>query len=117
MPQEIAFRGEVRTAMTVFWFTQVLKKYPNHLVAYGANIDRFIPATLRGKVDLQRRAIVVRKLQMIPIEAIVRGHLTGSGWASYQKAGPVCGITLPPGLHDGSNLPAPIFHPATRPAE
>lgn len=113
----VARKGEVLTAMTIFWLTEVFKSFPNHLVAFGADIDQYLPEILRGNRSLQRRALVVKRLDMLQTELIVRGYLTGSGWRTYQKTGQVCGISLPTGLHDGSQLPKPIFTPTTKATE
>lgn len=107
-------KGEVLTAMTVFWLTEVLSGIAHHLLAYGSGIDQFLPKALQRNTVLQRRALVVKKLVMFPHELIVRGHLTGSGWRTYCKTKQICGISLPNGLHDGSQLPNPIFTPTTK---
>jgi phosphoribosylaminoimidazole-succinocarboxamide synthase len=111
----IPCKGEVLTAITIFWnivFQSAGIK--THMVAYGSQIDSFLPVELRGNVKLQKRAIIVKKLKMFPIEAIVRGYLTGSGLESYQRTGKVCGILLSIGLHDGSKLAYPIFTPTNK---
>lgn len=108
-------KGAVLTAMTVFWLTKILTTVPHHLVAYGSDIDAYLPEELRNNRELQTQALVVKKLQMIPVECIVRGFLTGSGLEAYLRDnGMLCGIQLPPGLHDGSKLPQPIFTPTTK---
>ncbi len=120
LPALVEQKGELLTAMTIFWLTEVLKDVDHHLVAYGKGIDQYLSPSitdLPGRIiqDIRRRAIVVRKLKMLPIEFIVRGYLTGSGWKSYQKNRQVCGIKLPDGLHDGSQIvPNPIFTPTTK---
>jgi len=116
----IPHKGAVLTALTHFWLTS--RKLQdlhdcNHLVAAGAGIDRYLPESLRGIPSLQSNALVVRRIEMLPIEGVVRGYLTGSGLASYERDGMVCGHTLPPGLHDGSRLPEPIFTPSTKAEE
>jgi phosphoribosylaminoimidazole-succinocarboxamide synthase len=95
-------KGYVLTAATVFWFTGPLKHIKNHLVAAGVGIDQYLPEALRGNRDLQRRAIVVRRHKMLPVECIVRGCLTGSGWRDYEKGNPVSGHMLRKGYHDRS---------------
>lgn len=111
-------KGACLTAMTIFWLTEVLQGIDHHLVAFGKNIDKFLPEKLRGNKELQSRAIVVKKLDMLPIECIVRDYLTGTGLAAYKESGAVCGISLPPGLHDGSKIPnGPIFTPTTKAEE
>ncbi|MGW7530752.1 phosphoribosylaminoimidazolesuccinocarboxamide synthase [Amycolatopsis sp. NPDC054798] len=100
-------KGRVLTAMSVFWFEQLSDLVPNHLVAYD---DPRIPAEVRG------RALLVRRLDMLPVEAVARGYLTGSGYSDYQRTGAVCGVELPEGLVEASKLPSPIFTPATKAA-
>ena len=99
---EIPDKGRVLTAMSVFWFERLT---PNHLVAYD---DPRIPAEVRG------RALLVRKLQMVDVECVARGYLTGSGMADYTATGAVCGIELPAGLVEASELNPPIFTPASK---
>ena len=115
----VALKGEVLTAMNIFWKTHVLADFDSDLVAFGADIDGFLPTHLQGNPSLQKRAVVVKKLKMFPVEAIVRGYLTGSGLKAYQDTDPhtVCGHVLPAGLHDGSILPKPIFTPTTKATE
>jgi phosphoribosylaminoimidazole-succinocarboxamide synthase len=98
-------KGRVLTAMSVFWFELLADVLPNHLVAYE---DPRIPAEVRG------RALLVRRLGMLPVEAVARGYLTGSGMADYRRTGEVCGIALPPGLVEASKFPEPIFTPASK---
>ncbi len=114
---EVPNKGAVLTAMTVMWLEQVFRCIPNHLVECGRQIDGFLPRALRNNPELQSRAMVVRKLEMLPVEAIVRGYLTGSGWKDYQRTGHVCGHKLPELLHDGSKLHCPIFTPSTKAEE
>ncbi len=115
LPASIRGKGEVLTAMTIFWLTHVLpNSIPHHLIAYGQAIDEYLPSTLRQSGALRKRCIVVKKFEMLPVECIVRGYLTGSGWANYQVHQHVCGVRLPDGLHDGSQLPEPIFTPTTK---
>lgn len=114
LPQLVPGKGIELTKQTVFWLTNILKDLPNHLVAYGEGIDRYLPEDLRNNPDLQARGLVVKKLKMVPIESIVRGYLTGSGLTSYRENGMVCGHILEKGLHDGSRLPHPIYTPTTK---
>ncbi|MEU0877719.1 phosphoribosylaminoimidazolesuccinocarboxamide synthase [Lentzea sp. NPDC005914] len=99
---EIPDKGRVLTAMSVFWFERLA---PNHLVAFD---DPRIPAEVRG------RALLVRKLKMVDVECVARGYLTGSGMADYTATGAVCGIELPAGLVEASELTPPIFTPASK---
>lgn len=114
LPCLVPRKGEVLTALTIFWLEEVLGDIPNHLRASGWKIDNFLPIPMQGDPDLQSRALIVRRAKISPIECIVRGYLTGSGWRSYQKERTVCGHQLPEGLHDGSRLPVPIFTPTTK---
>jgi len=116
----IYHKGEVLTALTVFWLTRVLTGVRHHMLAYGSQIDRYLPMQLQGNRELMRRALVVEKHLMLELECIARGYLTGSGWTAYQETtakdgvGKVCGIELPAGLHDGSPLEPAIFTPTTK---
>ncbi len=105
LDSEIPDKGRVLTAMSVWWFGQLGSIVPNHLVSTD---DAVLPEQWRG------RALVVAALQMVPVEAVARGYLTGSGFAEYRASGAVCGIELPAGLEDGSRLAQPIFTPATK---
>jgi phosphoribosylaminoimidazole-succinocarboxamide synthase len=102
---EIPDKGRVLTAMSVFWFTLLGGLVPNHLVSHD---DPRIPAEVRG------RALLVRRLTMVPIECVARGYLTGSGLLDYKHTGAVCGVPLPAGLREADRLPTPIFTPATK---
>lgn len=97
-------KGEILTRMSLWWFDQLTPLVPNHVVS----ID--VPEVVAG------RALLVEKLDMFPVECVVRGYLTGSGLADYQATGEVCGVPLPAGLVDGDRLPEPIFTPATKAA-
>lgn len=99
---DIPDKGKVLTGISLWWFGQLADVVENHLVS----VD--VPDQVKG------RAMVVEELDMFPVECVVRGYLTGSGWAEYQENGSVCGIALPEGLKDGSRLPEPIFTPATK---
>ena len=105
LPTPIPDKGRVLTAMSVFWFELLADLVPSHVVAVD---DPAIPAEVRG------RALLVRRLEMLPIECVARGYLTGSGLVDYRKTGGVCGIALPAGLVEASALPQPIFTPATK---
>jgi phosphoribosylaminoimidazole-succinocarboxamide synthase len=98
-------KGRVLTAMTVWWFERLAQLVPNHMISCD---DPVIPDRWRG------RAMLCRSLRMIPVEAVARGYLTGSGLLDYHATGAVCGIGLPPGLVDGDRLPEPIFTPAAK---
>ena len=98
-------KGRVLTAMSVFWFELFAEVLPNHLVAYD---DPCIPAEVAG------RALLVRRLDMLPVECVARGYLTGSGYSDYRTSGSVCGVELPAGLTEAEQLPEPIFTPASK---
>jgi phosphoribosylaminoimidazole-succinocarboxamide synthase len=98
-------KGRILTAMTVWWFSQLDALVANHLDSID---DPLIPPEWRG------RAMLCTALDMVPVEAVARGYLTGSGWLDYRATGAVCGIPLPHGLVDGDRLPEPIFTPATK---
>jgi phosphoribosylaminoimidazole-succinocarboxamide synthase len=103
-PTAIPGKGEVLTGMSVFWFGLTSPIVPNHLIS----ILNEVPETVRG------RAMVVARLQMLPVECVVRGYLAGSGWNDYRRSGAVCGIPLPEGLSESERLPEPLFTPATK---
>jgi phosphoribosylaminoimidazole-succinocarboxamide synthase len=105
LPNPIPDKGRVLTAMSVFWFELLADLVPSHLVSVD---DPRIPDAVRG------RAILVRRLDMLPVECVARGYLTGSGLLDYRATGAVCGIALPAGLVEASRLPEPIFTPATK---
>ncbi len=107
LPTPIPDRGAVLTAMTTWWFGRLRELVPNHLIAVD---DVRIPQQWRG------RAMLCQRLDMVPVEAVARGYLTGSGLKDYEATGAICGVALPPGLIDGDRLPEPIFTPATKAA-
>ena len=111
MPDPIPGKGAVLTAVSNFWFERTRSVVPNHLA------DLPLAEVLPDRAERQQvegRAIVVRRLKALPVEAIVRGYLIGSGWKDYQAGGSVCGIELPPGMHMAERLPAAIFTPSTK---
>ena len=102
-PTPIPDKGKVLTGLTAFWLDRVGEVCPHHLVSY-----KDVPEELAG------RAMLVERLEMVPVECVVRGYITGSGWKDYQATGAVCGIELPGGLRESEQLPEPIFTPATK---
>ena len=115
MPNGIPRKGEVLTMFSHFWFNRVADLVPNHLLAKA---DEPLPEAVQSHADqIRRRAMVVKKAQPLAIECVVRGYLAGSGWKEYQKQGTVCGVSLPNGLENSSQLPDPIFTPATKAEE
>ncbi len=106
-PTEIPDKGHVLTGLSVLWFDLTAGIVPNHLLSATDGV----PESLRG------RALRVRRLEMLPVECVVRGYITGSGWKDYQRSGAVSGIELPDGLRESEALPAPIFTPSTKAEE
>ncbi len=111
LPDPIPGKGRVLTAISNFWFARTRHLVANHLT--GEPVSRYVRDP-EECAPLQGRAVVVRRLKPLPVEAVVRGYLFGSGWKDYQKSGRVCGIALPPGLALAARLPAPVFTPATK---
>ncbi len=113
LPDPIPGKGAVLTQLANFWFDKFSSWLPNHLST--TPLDQVIgdPAT---RAQLGQQAVVVRKLKPLPLEAIVRGYIIGSGWKDYQKTGAICGIALPEGLQQAQRLPEPIFTPSTKAA-
>lgn len=105
-------KGRVLTQLSLFWFDFLKDVIPNHLAT--ANVDEY-PAPLKNhRDDLRGRSMLVAKADMVSVECVARGYLSGSGWKEYQKTGKVCGISLPGGLKESDKLPEPIFTPATK---
>ena len=113
LPTGIANKGAMLTQMANFWFEKLQHIVPNHLTGIAPESVVSSPA---DRTQLGSRAVVVKRLKALPIEAIVRGYLVGSGWKEYKQNGTVCGITLPAGLQEASKLPAPIFTPSSKAA-
>ncbi len=111
LPDPIPGKGAVLTAVSNFWFERTRALVPNHLAELS--LAEVLPDA-RERAQVAGRAIVVRKLRALPVEAIVRGYLIGSGWKDYQAGGTVCGITLPAGLRMAQRLPEAIFTPSTK---
>jgi phosphoribosylaminoimidazole-succinocarboxamide synthase len=113
LPTGIANKGAMLTQMANFWFEKLKNVVPNHLTGIDPKSVVSNPAE---QAQLGSRAVVVKKLKALPIEAIVRGYLVGSGWKEYKVKGTVCGIQLPAGLQEASKLPKPIFTPSSKAA-
>jgi phosphoribosylaminoimidazole-succinocarboxamide synthase len=112
MPDPVPGKGEVLTQISLFWFDVMRPLVANHLVT--ADVSEY-PDVCRPHADILRgRSMLVRKTQVLPVECIVRGYLSGSGWKSYRESGRVCGISLPEGLRESDPLPEPIFTPSTK---
>ncbi|URI09837.1 phosphoribosylaminoimidazolesuccinocarboxamide synthase [Aquincola tertiaricarbonis] len=110
MGEPIPGKGELLTRMALFWFDRLKDIVPNHLTGEAPE-SVVAPAEV---AQVKGRSMLVKRLKPLPIEAVVRGYLAGSGWAEYQKTGEVCGVKLPAGLKNASRLPEPIFTPATK---
>jgi phosphoribosylaminoimidazole-succinocarboxamide synthase len=102
-PTPVPDKGKVLTGISAFWFDKTADIVRNHVVSFTD-----VPAEVRG------RAMLVERLEMFPVECVVRGYITGSGWKDYQASGAICGIELPSGLQESEQLPEPIFTPATK---
>ena len=110
LKNKITKKGAVLTQMSKFWFDYTKDLLPNHMISVDtADMPEFF-----RQPQFEGNSMLCRKLTMLPIECIVRGYITGSGWASYQKSGTVCGITLPAGLRESDKLPEPIYTPSTK---
>ena len=110
LPTPVPGKGRVLTELSNFWFARLGHVVPNHLT--GIDPETVVAPDERSQVT--GRAFVVRKLQPLPVEAIVRGYVAGSGWKDYRRTGAICGIALPPGLDEAARLPSPIFTPSTK---
>ena len=110
MGEPIPGKGELLTQMAMFWFAHLGHIVPNHLT--GDDPQSVVSADERAQV--RGRSMLVKRLQPLPVEAVVRGYLAGSGWKEYRQSQSVCGVALPPGLRNASRLPEPIFTPATK---
>ncbi len=109
LPSLIPFKGKVLNQISLFWFAKM--DYPNHILTY--KFSEF-PADLQIYKELEGRSIIVKKLKILPVEAIIRGYLMGSAWREYQKTGKIWDNDLPQGLNKGQKLPAPVFTPTTK---
>ncbi len=110
LQNDIVDKGVVLTQMSKFWFDFTSDVVPNHMISTDV---KDMPEFFRNE-KFEGRSMMCRKLEMLPLECIVRGYITGSGWASYQETGEVCGIKLPEGLQESQQLPEPIFTPSTK---
>jgi phosphoribosylaminoimidazole-succinocarboxamide synthase len=113
LPDPIPGKGRVLTSISNFWFAKMRHVMPNHIV--DMPLQQAVPNEA-DRTQVEGRAIVVKLLKPLPVEAIVRGYLIGSGWKDYQKTGAVCGIQLPVGLQQAQKLPEPIYTPSTKAA-
>jgi phosphoribosylaminoimidazole-succinocarboxamide synthase len=112
MAQGIPFKGKVLTKISEFWFNYTRDIIKNHLIT--TDVNKFPKECLEYAEDLEGRSMLVKKAEVVPIESVVRGYITGSGWVDYKKTGEVCGIKLLGGLVESEKFPEPIFTPATK---
>ena len=112
LPTCIPRKGEVLTKLSLFWFEFTKDIVPNHLIT--ADVNKYPQPLLKYKDILKNRSMLVKKAKSMPVECIVRGYLSGSGWKEYQKSQSICGIKLPAGLRESDKLPEPIFTPSTK---
>ncbi len=112
MPDSIPEKGKILTQISLFWFEIMKSLLPHHVIS--SNVDDF-PASCKPYAEiLQGRSMLVKKAEPLPIECVVRGYISGSGWKDYQAAGSICGIKLPEGLKESDKLPEPVFTPSTK---
>src|SRR6266496_1707640 len=114
LPQRIPAKGQVLTGLSLYWFDRTRHIVPNHVIS--ADARRFPEPFASDAPALAGRAMLVRRANVVPIECVARGYLSGSGWKEYRASSRVCGIQLPPGLVESDRLPQPIFTPATKEA-
>ncbi len=112
MAQGIPYKGKVLTKISEFWFNYSKDIIKNHLVT--TDVNKFPKECLEYADDLEGRSMLVKKAEVVPIESVVRGYITGSGWNDYKKTGEICGIKLPAGMVESEKFPEPIFTPATK---
>lgn len=112
MNEGIPYKGEVLTQISKFWFDYFKDEIKNHVIA--TDVEDFPEEAQQYADDLRGRSMLVKKAEVIPVECIVRGYISGSGWKDYQKSGRICGIELPEGLVESEKLPEPIFTPSTK---
>jgi len=110
LPTPIPDKGRVLTQLSLFWFEKLADVIPHHVIAAKDFTGELAPYA----ASLEGRAMLVRRTEPVPIECVVRGYISGSGWKDYQKTGAICGISLPAGLRESDRLPEPIFTPSTK---
>lgn len=112
MPDPVPDKGKILTKISLFWFKIMEPIVPNHVIS--SNVDEY-PAACKPYADvLDGRSMLVQKAEPLPVECVVRGYISGSGWQDYQTSGRICGVKLPPGLQESAKLPDPIFTPSTK---
>ena len=114
LPTPIPDKGRILSTLSVFWFARTSHIIDNHLLLHRVADFPAPWAQFGAQIDWENRALLCRRAEVLPIECVVRGYLSGSGWKQYQRSGEVCGVQLPPGLRESDKLPAPIFTPTTK---
>ncbi len=112
MPNGIPDKGKILTQISLFWFDFAKDIVPNHLIS--ANVDDYPENLKKYRHLLEKRSMLTKKAKVVPVECVVRGYLSGSGWSEYQKTQSICGVKLPSGLKESDKLPEPIFTPTTK---
>src|SRR5690349_18993984 len=113
LPTPIPDKGRVLTGLSRFWFDRTRSIVANHLVSTDpADVPEGVVGDPETRADLRGRIMLGRRAEVLPVECVVRGYLSGSGWKDYLATGEVCGVRLPHGLHESERLPAPVFTPA-----
>ncbi|MDI6688703.1 MAG: phosphoribosylaminoimidazolesuccinocarboxamide synthase, partial [Desulfobacterales bacterium] len=112
MPDPVPEKGKILTQISLFWFKVMESVLSNHVIT--GNVDEYPSVCKPYAETLRGRSMLVKKAEPLPVECVVRGYISGSGWLSYQKSGSVCGIKLPKGLKESDRLPEPIFTPSTK---
>jgi phosphoribosylaminoimidazole-succinocarboxamide synthase len=112
MPDPVPDKGKILSGISMFWFDAIKSIVPNHVIS--CNVNEYPAECRKYFEELEGRSMLVKKAETIPIECVVRGYLSGSGWSSYLKSGEVCGIKLPKGLKESDRLPEPLFTPSTK---
>jgi len=112
LPSLIPYKGKVLTQLSKFWFDFTALNCPNHVIS--ADFEKFPPVLAKYRGMLDKRTMLVKKTEVVPVECVVRGYLSGSGWKEYKSTGKVCGIKLPSGLRESDRLEEPIFTPSTK---
>ncbi len=112
MPDPIPEKGKVLTQISIFWFEIMEPLIKNHLIS--SNVDEYPEVCKPYREILENRSMLVQKTEPLPVECVVRGYISGSGWKSYQKTGDICGISLPDGMKESEKLPGTIFTPSTK---
>jgi phosphoribosylaminoimidazole-succinocarboxamide synthase len=112
MQDPVPGKGSILTRISLFWFDIINSIIDNHVIA--SDVDQYPQICRQYRDELEGRSMLVKKTRPLPVECVVRGYISGSGWKSYQKTGEVCGIRLPDGLRESDRLPEPIFTPSTK---